>query len=175
MVTKNNVTVYISRLSGDCREESADLTRAVLLRHFGFVPEIIRTENGKPVFLRNFGHLSISHSQNIFVLAFSEDENIGIDVEVPVGGRDYSRLIGRYGEEEFSKEDFLRLWTAKEACCKLTGEGIGGLKKISVRKDPFMAEIKGEKTVFLYDLSLAVGAPCTLAASGEVTWKVSDL
>ena len=175
METKNNVTVYIFRTFDESKEASRQCTEAALVRHFGCLPAIKREKSGKPVFSDRSGFFSISHSQNIFILAVSEDENIGIDVEVPVEGKDYSRLIARYGQEDFTNDEFLRVWTAKEACCKLTGRGIGGLSDVFVRRNPFEAELVGVGKIYLYDLSLAVGAPCALAASGEITWKANDL
>ena len=92
---------------------------------------IHRTENGKPY--AEEGCFSISHSGDLVVCALSECA-VGVDVEqiraVP------EKVAQRYfseGERHLlqrsrgRKNVFWRIWTGKEALCKLSGEGLAGI------------------------------------------------
>lgn len=101
--------------------------------------EIKYNEHGKPYFEhgdselehggRNFEHglhFSISHSENIAVLAVSNDE-IGVDIE-KLRAPNPAVIRRCFTEEEAlraqtSAESFTRLWTEKEAVLKLLGTG----------------------------------------------------
>lgn len=112
--------------------------------------DIIKGEKGKPLY-KGAG-FSISHSSGAVCCAVSvpyEKENVpedwkmlpigdgtdvGIDIE-PSDRRVYMPLARRFFSET-EKEHigcdatrFLEVWTKKESICKLTGEGIAGLKK----------------------------------------------
>ncbi len=81
---------------------------------------------------------SVSHSQEITMYAFSELDEVGIDVEFRKNKVDW-RAIGRYcftAKEmqllekmtvEEAEEAFLASWTRMEAIAKATGEGLSGL------------------------------------------------
>lgn len=108
----------------------------------------LRLENlpsGKPVAF--VGHrevfVSISHSGDFVAAAFAGTP-VGIDLEVKreVNPNLLKRALTP-AELEFVKtdEDFLKIWTAKEAYLKLTGEGLSGLMGADVL--PLMQ--KGEK------------------------------
>ena len=87
-----------------------------------------RSQNGKPFFRDCSVAFSLTHSKGYIAAALSDEGEVGIDIEAS----DYSRekaqkLAQRYfcdGEkEEFARapEDFLRIWTKKEAYVKLWG------------------------------------------------------
>lgn len=82
-------------------------------------------EHGKP-FFEHGEFFSISHSKRYSVLAVS-DEEIGADIEMRSELK--NSVIDRcFTEEEqiyakLSTENFLRIWTAKEAVLKLLGTG----------------------------------------------------
>ena len=108
-------------------------------------------EHGKP-FLENGPFFSVSHSRQFSLLAVSENE-IGIDIEMHQSPSE--RLIERcFTEEEqaFAKlctENFLRIWTAKEAVLKLLGTGFSySPKKFSVLPLDDPHEINGRKISF---------------------------
>ena len=87
--------------------------------------KIIYNEHGKP-YLEHGPFFNISHSGKIVVLAVSKNE-IGIDTEIRDEVND--RIIRRCftdDEAEFSAlstENYLKVWTAKEAVLKLLGTG----------------------------------------------------
>ena len=176
MKAKNDVAVYVIRDVLDAQTKSKELTERCLKHHFGRSVQILRKENGKPCFSDpSLGTFNLSHSADIFVLAVFCGGEVGIDVECPQENKNYSRLIRKYCAECERKEDFFRVWTAKEACCKLTGEGLSGMGRVKISFSPYRADVQGCGCLYLYDLSVAVGAPCTLATDKEVTWKVNDL
>lgn len=83
------------------------------------------TENGKP-YIEKFPSFSISHTENIWGVIFSE-KNCGLDIQVVKNG-DFIKI----GEKVFSKNDvekikklgekaFFRLWARKEAYIKAFG------------------------------------------------------
>lgn len=87
--------------------------------------KILYNEHGKP-FFEHGKKFSISHSGRFSVIAVSEDE-IGIDIEArerinpAVAKRCFTEE-----EQDFAKtstQNFLRIWTAKEAVLKLLGAG----------------------------------------------------
>ncbi len=98
---------------------------------------IIERKNGKP-FIKNFPlFISISHSGNFVAAAFSEHE-IGIDIEVmrEIDFKTAKRVLTDsdlefLNSQENKADAFLKIWTAKEAYLKMTGDGIKGMNKIS--------------------------------------------
>lgn len=106
-------------------------------RHTGNVlPPISRTDRGKPYFVGENLHFSISHTKNM-VFCCLHEANVGMDAE------GISRAVDlRLAEKWLSpaerqrlqvSEDknaaFLRLWVLKESYAKLTGRGIGSYLK----------------------------------------------
>ena len=66
-------------------------------------------------------NFSISHSENIILVAFDENP-IGADIEV-MKERNFKELFARYNYkgEKISKELFYKFWTEYEAGIKLQG------------------------------------------------------
>ena len=98
------------------------------------------TKSGKPFFENIAGlHFNISHSGSEVAIAFSTNP-VGFDMEVLDRKRDCLAIAERFFTAEESREVkmagdsanklFARLWTAKEAMLKLSGEGlVGGLDR----------------------------------------------
>ncbi|GEM_PF-5796327 len=92
--------------------------------------DYIKMESGKPILQEGF--VSITHTPGLSAAVFSFAP-VGIDAERERSCSDklIRRALGaeEYGEYERAQDKpafFLRSWTAKESCLKLTGEGIGG-------------------------------------------------
>ena len=87
--------------------------------------EIENTEleiiNKKPRFKFSDIHFSISHSENIILIAFDKNP-IGVDLEI-MKERNFKELFARYNYkgENISKELFYKFWTEYEAGIKLQG------------------------------------------------------
>lgn len=95
------------------------------------VPELVKTNRGKPCFAHGSWHLSISHSKQAAFCALSLGP-VGLDGE-PLSRRIPPRLprqVLHPGElrEFYAAENpdkvFLTLWVLKEAWGKWTGEGL---------------------------------------------------
>lgn len=111
----------------------------------GALPEIRRTDRGKPYFVDHPVHFSISHTENHVFCAISE-KNIGIDAE-EMGRLPRSAPLCSPAElaRAATPQDLLRLWVLKEAYAKLTGRGIGNYLKNTdfSPDDPRIQEIDG--------------------------------
>lgn len=93
-------------------------------------------DSGKPYFRNSAVEFSLSHSGDWWAVAFS-GAPLGIDIQ-KIDGRDHSAVAGRwFGEAEKAMaeaggEAFFRIWTMKEACAKMTGQGFFDASGISV-------------------------------------------
>ncbi len=109
--------------------------------------EIRREDGGKPYFAHS-GALpfSLSHTHGICAAALSDTPNtcLGLDIEVYRQNMDTAALAKRFfSENEYlsflqsgeTQEFFLRLWTAKEAAAKLTGNGLTSILKKDIPMD----------------------------------------
>ena len=89
-------------------------------------------------------HLSLSHSQRLSACAVSARAGIGLDIEPLNRHPQWQKVVRRWftpSEQRWllannSHEDFLRVWTLKEAWLKATGRGIAGnLQTLEVSAD----------------------------------------
>ena len=98
------------------------LTEFVAKNIFDINNNKIEIINKKPFFVSKQMYFSISHSQDIVLVAFNST-NIGADVEY-MKERDYKPVLKRYRQKikNPSKEAFYRFWTLKEAEFKLNAE-----------------------------------------------------
>lgn len=112
--------------------------RLLAARHPALAGTLRALESGKPVAGDGAAgpSVSISHTAGVVAVAVCARGPLGVDVERV--GRPRPRVAGRV----FAEQDaaalaalpeseqplaFTRLWTAAEACAKLTGEGLGRL------------------------------------------------
>jgi len=92
--------------------------------------QIIYNDYGKPFFQKSQFHFNISHSGNVVVCAFS-DEEIGVDIE-EIREIDFDLFESCFTLQEWhniqsSRDKYLNfydLWTKKEAAIKLVGKGL---------------------------------------------------
>ena len=94
---------------------------------------IMQNPNGKPYFSDDPGfQFSISHSGDWAVVAVS-DVSVGVDIQLKkpislkLAGRFFTkneqRLLASLEGEEYN-DTFYRIWTAKEAICKVRGDSL---------------------------------------------------
>ena len=93
---------------------------------------LIETDaNGKPFFSNAGIHFNLSHTGSTVVAIFAGSA-VGIDIESRGRCRDFVGIARRFFHPSEAdaisgdEEHFLRLWTAKEAMLKLSGEGLSG-------------------------------------------------
>jgi len=98
------------------------LAKTVAQKYYGIKDTTIILKNKKPVFKNGEICFSISHSRNLAVVAFSQN-NIGADVEY-MAQRDFKSLLERYDIhiENPTKYDFYKFWTKYESGIKLGTE-----------------------------------------------------
>jgi len=162
---------------GDWRREVRKWCEQLFgIRHLEFAYK----EYGKPYF-RNFPELefSVTHTRDSMCAVFSRQE-VGVDAEFRDRPTRALRLADRYFQpaeaawlrrrpETEQGESFLNLWTAKEACVKLTGEGIyRGLSKCHLETStrPTRAALSG-RPAFLKPHVWEDGLIVTVAAWSE--------
>lgn len=139
---------------------------------------------------------SVSHSQDLAMIALTLDHDIGIDVEKVRTDIDYQTLARRFFStaeyealqdcsEQIQLQAFFATWTRKEAIVKAHGKGIAlGLKQFDVSVDPYQPprllvtrwedELMADWT--LMNIDSAPGYFASMATSGgEVSLRYRDL
>lgn len=116
------------------------------------LPEIRRTQRGKPYFVGSPLHFSISHTKKHVFCALS-DRPIGIDAEE--ADRDIRLSLAekilspgelqQFQQSSDPRQALLRFWVLKEAAAKCSGEGLRGYPNHTnfSLNDPRIQEIDG--------------------------------
>ncbi len=109
------------------------LARKMISKECGLTPESIvfsKTEHGKPIVLNSDIHFNVSHSENIVVCVIA-DSPVGIDVEKireykPSTAKKFcsDEEIRLIEQSENPSEQFIGIWTVKEAYAKFLGTGL---------------------------------------------------
>lgn len=115
--------------------------------------KILRTENGKPYFKDCPLLFSVSHSQDLALIAVCESR-VGVDMEL-IRKRDFDAVLKRFSEREQEEIGgdtlkFLRNWTVKEAFIKMLGGTLAeDLKRLEyVGGELFLDGIKTDCELF---------------------------
>ena len=137
--------------------------------------EIRHNEHGK-LYLEHGPFFSISHSGKLSVVAIAENE-IGVDTEIRKEIN--KRIINRcFTDDEaeyafLSTENYLRIWTAKEAALKLLGTGFYySPKNFSVLPLDAEHEIGGRKIRFF--ITEICNQPVTVAYCGKEELEIKE-
>ena len=109
---------------------------------------------------------NLSHSGGAVVAAFST-HFVGIDIETPGRLRDYQAIAQRFFHPDevgslVTEDDFLQVWTAKEAMLKLAGCGLAGGLDVARPGDGRVGELRGEP---VYLLPFRLGTQTAAVAS----------
>lgn len=96
------------------------LTKFIAKNFYNVEDVTIKVNNHKPYFEFSSLKFSISHSKNMILVAFN-NQNIGADVEVLAEKSNYKKIMDRLGMpcENPTLEEFYRFWTNYEASVKL--------------------------------------------------------
>ena len=148
-------------------------------------------ENGKPALANTLGkgaiHFNLSHSDGLALYFFSQDREIGVDIERVHDIDDIEQIarcffsvrenvMFRALPKSKKKEAFFNCWTRKEAYIKAIGDGLTcPLNQFDVTLTPgepaCLLEIKGDKQVAsrwsICELSPAPGYKAALAAKAR--------
>jgi len=147
------------KLKVEDKKQQYIITRGVLRQRLGLLTNIEPEdfvfkflEHGKPVLANNHQctdiTFNISHSHDLALIAISQKQNIGIDIEKINQESDHKALITRFfskaEQSEFQTMQeankaraFCACWTRKEAFIKAIGSGVSyGLDKFDVTVDP---------------------------------------
>ena len=117
---------------GEGHEAGRTLLRQLYFSHRGMeMPEIVLEERGKPRFVEDPVHFSITHTPHHVFCAISH-RPIGIDAEEldrPVGLRIAERILSPFEKAQYDasadkRRALLTFWVLKEASAKFTGRGI---------------------------------------------------
>lgn len=142
-----------SRAEDRARAIGASYLLFFALKQEGYKPETLPdyayTQNGKP-YLEELSQLyfNISHTKNIITCVIS-DREVGVDVEHvrEIKETTINRVFSEKERQmaENSVEGYVQLWTMKEACAKLTGEGIAdimeGLEIVLVKDNKMVKKL----------------------------------
>ena len=125
--------------------------RAVLSRYLGVTPDVVsldRSGTGKPFLTRELRDRSaitfnLSHAHNRALIAVSQAQEVGVDLEFIRSDVEVAKLSERYftrdehmaimqATEEQRASRFFRYWVAKEALLKAQGIGLRGLSACEI-------------------------------------------
>jgi 4'-phosphopantetheinyl transferase len=140
--------------------------KSVLAKKIGLFEKdipIFTDDQGKP-FAKNAPFFSLTHTQQGFFFVCGEDL-VGVDAELLTRQLAFEKLSQRFfceTEKVKSKEDFLQIWTKKEAYLKALGIGIRvPLKSVKTDFESVQAEGLARffvKTFFLQEHCVSVCA-----------------
>lgn len=118
---------------------SRGLLRIVLSAYLGLIPEDIKlavSPDGKPYLRDSKIKFSLSHTQDQWMMSITAVDDCGVDIEANLPSRNLDRIIKNTfhpAERKYLNElrtgsdhdqEFLSIWTAKEAYLKGLGLGI---------------------------------------------------
>lgn len=84
---------------------------------YGIESREVVFDDGKPILIDGGKHFSISHSEDLIAIAFS-DSNCGVDIE-KIKLREFTKISERMGFEAETLGEFYQEWTKYEALYKL--------------------------------------------------------
>ncbi len=174
----------VKMIAVECTEEVTKELSGILKENISFFDNelgnnfsIEKDERGKPCIKGECGYkyVSVAHADKLFICVFSKKRAVGTDTESMKRNVPYdtvTRLMSKFftpAEREhliafsasavFYTEEFLRMWTKKEAYVKMTGEGLSGLSSADTERIQgariITREFKTEDGEFLISLCLS--------------------
>ena len=147
------------------------------LESSGLSPSLVHfvkvTDDGRPYLASHKIDFNISHSGDMVVCAFSDECQLGIDVEeiIRVNFEDFGNQFSHHEWNEILHDSvpltrFYMLWSRKEAVIKADGRGLQhDLATVDVLKN---VTVLGEKKWFLLDVPIGDTYKMSLAAERPV-------
>ena len=101
------------------------------------------SDRGKPSLIDRNIKFNLSHSSDLAVYGFTNNRNIGVDLEYLKDMPDAENLAKRFFsnneyqaisslQPSYKQQAFFQIWTAKEAYLKATGVGLTGLDDVEI-------------------------------------------
>lgn len=123
--------------ASESKRAAQQLLKRTAQELWGFrkLPEIQRTYSGKPYFVKYPGfRFNLSHSGGYALCLFSDEGEVGVDVELirphRAGLPEFVMSSEELAAFDGTWEDFTRIWTIKEAYVKYLGCSIHSPKRI---------------------------------------------
>lgn len=113
------------------------MRRAGAVKDGAPLPPVLRTANGKPYFGGDLPRFSLTHTAGLTAIAVGERE-MGLDAERRTL-REFGHIAARLTPAERA-EDFLKLWTAKEAYVKFRGGTLAAMLRRLVYENGVLFE-----------------------------------
>ena len=172
-----------ARKNQDSIKESlcALLVLAELTKALGLDPSKLildRQESGKPYFANSKIGFSLSHSHGYAAAAISDASRVGIDLEAATLPREKAEKLAKrffsdseLDEFEARPNNFLKIWTKKEALAKMQGIPLSDLIAAE-KKSPLATKINVFFSHFNVDghpLTVCLENPCEIRTLGEIT------
>ncbi len=158
--------------------------RKILSRYVGEEPDALRFRLGicgKPALIDSRILFNLSHSRDLAMCAISSCIPVGIDLEYIREGihvleiseeffapGEFSRIVALRGREQ--SEQFFRIWTAKEAYLKATGEGLSrAADSFELNFDEYGSPcgVRNQFEWYLSEISAPGGFKAALASFGS--------
>jgi 4'-phosphopantetheinyl transferase len=140
-------------------------------------PYLADTRSGRLVF-------NLSHTEGQSLLGFASTITIGVDIEKQRSMENAKALAERFftqSERELLSSSpadsrmFFRLWTAKEAYLKATGEGVVGLKKVECGLVPTGSlQLLGDRAFAMTEVDAGNGYAAAVCSSPAASVYLSD-
>lgn len=135
---------------------------------------ILRNENGKP-YCEAPLFFSYSHSRSAYLYGIDKRGAIGVDIETTEKKRDVVTLARRFFHEDEADHleklaplqqmaFFYRLWSRKEACCKLFGGVLWYYLSQSVLSNQFIDKAS-KQMIYLTDIDCIDGFAAAVATT----------
>lgn len=127
------------------------LTKYVAKNFYNISDTTIISHCEKPKFLNSDINFSISHSNDLVLVAFDKN-NIGADIEY-MADRNFKAILNYYHKDvkDVTKEEFYRFWTELEAKIKLNSD-VGSLFCIPLGNEYMMTIVSDECMVSDFEI-----------------------
>lgn len=196
VLSQEEISRKVKLISQNRQEDyviSRGVLRSILAQYLEVAAENVPLKtypNGKPYLPGSDLQFNISHSEDLFLYGFVLDVPIGVDLQQVYPISNINTLIKNYfspyeqqilstEKKTRLKDLFFRIWTAKEAYLKGTGEGFqrpansfsictktDGLLNFELREDTTTPDNEGWN---IRELHLAEDYRAALAVKGQIT------
>lgn len=138
-------------------QKSRNLLKQVLIKHDIPVENFHYLPNDAPNLKGSFT-ISLSHSEDIFVIALMETKKLGVDIQI-YPPKNFHSFKNKYGIFQ-TIDEFLRHWTLVEAYCKATQSSL--FKTLRSHIKPLLTSNN------LYSFSTQTPYPIAIVASSPI-------